>query len=169
MKAIGEIGLPYYKRKEDPSLPLEPYIELLEEFFKLAANLDKPVALHAVYEDAPIVCGLLEKHSVPKAHFHWFKGDAKTIERMIANKYYISVTPDILKEEEIRKLAKRYPLSLMMAETDGPWPFEECFPGQMTHPKMIHYTVATLSSIKRIPAAEVYHVLYQNTKQFYGL
>src|SRR5690606_6145013 len=114
MIAVGEVGLPYYMRKEQTEIPLEPYIEVLEEFVKLAKNLNKPIALHAVYEDAPTVCDLLEKHSIEKAHFHWFKGDTRTIERMIANNYHISITPDILVEKDIQSLAKIYPLTLIM-------------------------------------------------------
>ena len=32
-----------------------------------------------IYEDAPLVCDILEKFNIKKAHFHWFKGDEKTI------------------------------------------------------------------------------------------
>ena len=79
MIAIGEVGLPYYLRKEqnESKFQFGQYIELLETFIKMAKKWDKPIVLHAVYEDAPIVCDLLEKHSVTKAHFHWFKGDEK--------------------------------------------------------------------------------------------
>ena len=64
MVAIGEVGLPYYLRKDDPSIPLEPYLEILEAFIHQAAVMAKPIVLHAIYEDAPLVCDLLEAHSV---------------------------------------------------------------------------------------------------------
>ena len=81
--------------------------------------------------------------SIPlkKAHFHWFKGDQKTITRMIENGYFISVTPDVCYEKEIRDLVSIYPLEKMMVETDGPWPFEGPFQGQITHPSMIHQSI----------------------------
>src|SRR5699024_7064345 len=85
--AIGEIGLPYYLRKEQLVKTVDPYVTLLESFLTLAYELDKPVVLHAIYDDAPLVCDLLEKHSIEKAHFHWFKGDKETIDRMIENGY----------------------------------------------------------------------------------
>src|SRR5690625_3952729 len=80
MIALGEVGLPYYLRRENARVSLEPYVELLEIFIQQAAHYDKPLVLHAIYEDAPLVCDLLEKYSFEKAHFHWFKGDKKTIE-----------------------------------------------------------------------------------------
>lgn len=169
MIAIGEVGLPHYLRRNDSSIKIEPYIELLEVFIKKAALLDKPIIVHAVYEDAPIVCDLLEKHSIKRAHFHWFKGDQHTIERMIENGYYISVTPDVLYERKIQNLIKHYPLSNLMVETDGPWKFEGPFTKMMTHPKMIHESIKQIAHIKKLNKSKVYETLYKNTIEFYSL
>lgn len=172
MVAIGEVGLPYYLRKETNNhtrFPFEGYVELLEQFLKLAKVWNKPVILHAVYEDAPIVIDLLEKHSIHKAHFHWFKGDAMTRQHMINNGYTISVTPDILYEKEIQSLVKQYPLEQMMVETDGPWRFKDKFTNQMTHPKMIHDSVAKISELKEVTLLDAYGKLYRNTVGFYRI
>lgn len=169
MIAIGEVGLPYYLSKDNPQLPYEPYIELLEYFMRLASELDKPIILHAVYEDALIVCDLLEKYSINKAHFHWFKGEQIMVDRLIANGYYISITPDVLYEKEIITLVKQYPLEQLMVETDGPWPFAGPFKNQLTQPKMIHHSIKQIALIKKMPLKEIYQQLYANTKQFYHL
>ncbi|MED4461207.1 TatD family hydrolase [Metabacillus fastidiosus] len=167
MIAVGEVGLPYYlRRKEDISL--EPYIELLEQFIIRAKKWDKPIVLHAVYEDAPVVCSLLEKHSIEKAHFHWFKGDKKTVERMIRNGYYISVTPDVLYEMEIQKLVCQCPLDLLMAETDGPWPFEGPFSGRQTAPQMIHFSIGKIAELKKTRVEDIYSALYKNTLEIFS-
>lgn len=169
MIAVGEVGLPYYLRQEKQHIQLDRYIELLEVFIQQAVLREKPIVLHAVYEDAPIVCELLEKHSVKKAHFHWFKGDQKTMERMIRNDYFISVTPDILYEYEIQQLVKVYPLSKIMVETDGPWPFEGIFKDQLTHPKMMHETIRQIAQLKKQSVQTVYEMIYQNSLEFYEL
>ena len=168
MVAVGEVGLPFYLRQEK-AIDIQPYIEMLETFIKLAKQWDKPIVLHAVYDDAPIVCDLLEKNSIEKAHFHWFKGDDKTIDRLIRNNYFISVTPDIVYEEEIQKLAMTFPLSQMMVETDGPWPFEGPFQGMTTHPEMMHESISIVSRLKNLNKDEVYHQILQNTKYFYSM
>jgi TatD DNase family protein len=105
MAAIGEVGLPYYIRQKQKmfSEQYSQYVELLELFISLAKSWDKPIVLHAIYDDAPIVCGLLENFKITKAHFHWYKDDCKTIARMIRNGYFISVTPDVLYEDEIQR------------------------------------------------------------------
>jgi TatD DNase family protein len=171
MVAIGEVGLPYYRRLKGEVSIVEhgQYIELLETFIKLAKELDKPIVLHAVYDDAPIVCDLLEKNSVQRAHFHWFKGDAETVIRMIQNGYYISVTPEVTYKEKIQQLVKSYPLQQIMIETDGPWLFEGPFEGNMTHPSMMEESIKEISRIKGLPENEVYGQIYLNSKTFYSI
>lgn len=171
MIAIGEVGLPYYMRKEQAfsAEVMSKYIDILEKFIKLAKQLNKPIILHAVYEDADIVCDLLEKHQVRAAHFHWFKGDMKTIKRMIKNDYVISITPDVLYEQEIQELVSIYPLEKILVETDGPWPFEKQFQMKMTNPGMIHESIKKIAEIKNLAIQDVYTTLFENTNQFYGL
>ncbi|MGE7765141.1 TatD family hydrolase [Peribacillus sp. NPDC096540] len=169
MFAVGEVGLPYYLRQENPSIDTSKYIEILERFLAFAKEFEKPVVLHAVYDDAPIVCDLLEKNQITKVHFHWFKGDIKTVERMVKNGYHISITPDVCYEEEIQELVSIYPLKLMMIETDGPWLFEKIFEAKWTHPGMMHYSACQIASIKNLPIEFVYETLYRNTKDFYNI
>jgi TatD DNase family protein len=171
--AIGEVGLPYYTRTEayQQGRPFNhaPYVALLERFVELAAELDKPIVLHAVYEDAHTACDLLEKHGVTRAHFHWFKGDAQVTDRMIRSGYRISITPDVLYEPEIEQLAAVYPLELMMTETDGPWPFEGTFAGQATHPRMIISAIRKIAMLKQTHEQVAARVLHRNAASFYRL
>jgi len=170
MIAVGEVGLPYYKKiaSEEP-LSYEPYINLLEQFIAFATKWQKPIVLHAVYEDAQIACDLLEKYGVTKAHFHWFKGDDVIVKRLIKNGYMISITPDCLYESEIQKIICQYPLESMMIETDGPWPFEGPFTEQRTEPKMMAHSVQKIAQLKQLSTEETRQVLYENTKKFYRI
>ncbi|UQZ35160.1 DNAase [Paenibacillus sp. PK3_47] len=173
MVAVGEVGLPYYSRAEalarGEDFDMEPYIRLLDILLEAAARLNKPAVLHAVYEDALTACALLEKHGITKAHFHWFKGPRKAVELMIERGYYISFTPDIVYEPEIQELARMYPPQLVMAETDGPWPFEGPFTGKSTHPAMIHEVAAVWGSLHGYSPAQAADLLTANTLCFYGL
>ncbi|HLQ74265.1 MAG TPA: TatD family hydrolase [Bacillota bacterium] len=166
---IGEVGLPYYLRKDNPQINNEPYIKLLETFVQLAAHLKLPIVLHAVYEDAPIACKLLEKYHIKRAHFHWFKGDEKTLDRIVANGHVISITPDVCYEEEIQQIVDQVPLKHMLVETDGPWAFDGPFASKLTHPQMIHPAIEKIAAIKQMDINHVYEQLYQNTKTFYNV
>ncbi|WP_062349957.1 TatD family hydrolase [Bacillus kwashiorkori] len=167
--AVGEVGLPYYVKQEKKQLPLKPYMELLEAFIVQAAKLDKPIILHAIYEHTAIVCDLLEKHTIKKAHFHWYKGDKKSIERLARNGYFVSITPDIFYKERTEKLVRQFPIEQLMVETDGPWPFVGIFTSKMTHPKMIHQTMRKIACIKRLNLLETYELLFNNTQAFFNL
>lgn len=173
MTAIGEVGLPYYTRiateARGERFDLEPYILLLDRFMQLAAELRKPIILHAVHEDADTACDLLDKHGVERAHFHWFKGSKDTLLRMKAKGYFISVTPDIIYKEKIEQIAKAYPLHLLMTETDGPWPFEGPFEGMQTHPSMMRDSIRKLSDIKKLSEEKIGAILFENTIRFYNL
>lgn len=173
MVAVGEVGLPYYTRKEakEAGRPFDdrPYVELLERFLAFARDHGKPVVLHAVYEDADTACDLLERYGIGRAHFHWFKGAPHTVERMAKRGYYVSFTPDIVYEEEIQELARAYPADRVMSETDGPWPFEGPFAGQMTHPRMTAAVAEAWSRIQGSSLREARKLLYMNAKRFYGI
>jgi TatD DNase family protein len=170
--AIGEVGLPYYTRKEaeekGDAFDLSPYLWQLEGFILLAAELDRPIVLHAVYEDADRVLDMLERHSIRKAHFHWFKGSSYTVTRIVRNGYYISVTPDVLYEPEIRELAAVFPLDRLMVETDGPWPFEGSFAGKQTEPGMVREVIREISMIRGLDERDVTKAVNDNSRNLYG-
>jgi len=170
--AIGEVGLPYYNRNEaaDAGEPFNeaPYLALLEQFVQLAAELDLPIALHAVYEDAEKTLDLLERYQVRRAHFHWFKGPETAIARMVKAGYMISITPDVLYENEIQQLVLRYPIELIMTETDGPWPFEGPFEGRQTEPRMVQQVAEMIATLKGISSTEAEAALLRNALDFYN-
>ncbi|RIW30888.1 TatD family deoxyribonuclease [Bacillus salacetis] len=169
MAAVGEVGLPYYLKQGNPDMDLAPYQELLHLFVQEAKSLDKPIILHAIYEDADTAISILERTSVHKAHFHWFKGSTKTLKRMKDNGYFISFTPDLLYDEEIMKAAVEYPLEKILVETDGPWKFQGPFEGKITHPSMIHQTMKKLAELKKEPLEDVYEIILYNTKTLYNI
>jgi TatD DNase family protein len=171
--AIGEVGLPYYLRtkalKAGRSFDEAPYLQLLARFCALAAELDRPIVLHAVHEDAGKACELLEKYGVRRAHFHWFKGTAETVQLMIARGYRISVTPDVAYEPETRQLVTVYPLELMMAETDGPWPFQGPYEGKATRLSMTADAIVHIAAIKGLKPGDAAETILAGTKAFYNI
>ncbi|MFC3797946.1 TatD family hydrolase [Cohnella sp. GCM10012308] len=170
--AIGEVGLPYYTRTEaeagGEAFDEAPYLAQLDVFASLAAELDRPIALHAVYEDADKALAVLDRHGVRRAHFHWYKGAPETTARIAARGYFISLTPDVLYEPDIRELAASYPLEQLMAETDGPWPFEGPFLGMETTPAMTLAVAREIAALRGMELKAVEETLDLNTAGFYG-
>ena len=56
-----------------------------------------------------------------------------------------------------------------MVETDGPWPFEGPFAGQMTHPRMISDVIEVWSGIHQMSVTAARELIYDNTQRFYGI
>ncbi|MCM3746077.1 TatD family hydrolase [Paenibacillus pasadenensis] len=171
--AVGEVGLPYYTRTEleaaGETFDESGYVQILRQFASLAAELDRPLILHAVYEDASKAAAVLREFGVKRAHFHWYKGDAETTRLLAEAGYMISLTPDVLYEPEIQELAAHYPLEQLMTETDGPWPFEGPFAGQATHPLMMRSSIQEIARLRGLGEQETAAALADNARQFYGL
>lgn len=171
--AIGEVGLPYYMRSEvesaGGSFDERGYVGTLDRFAALAAELDRPLVLHAVYEDAFKAAKLLLRHGVSRAHFHWYKGDSETTGVLAQAGWSVSVTPDVLYEPEIRELATSYPLGQLMTETDGPWPFEGPFAGRTTHPLMVREAAREIARLRGLGERETAEALASNARRLYGL
>lgn len=165
---IGEVGLPYYIRKNEVAFNKKPYIKLLEKFIILAKELEKPLNLHAIYEDTATVCQLLAKHDYHKAHFHWAKTDSKTVDLMIGRGYLISITPDVFYKERTRELVKNYPKELLMIETDGPWKYEH-LNKVMTHPNILYDIIEQIAQIKDDTKLNIEKQILKNTKRFYKI
>ena len=170
--AIGEVGLPYFARKEAEAkgraFDLAPYVRQLEAFMRLAAQLDRPLALHAVHEDADLVLDMLADCNVRRAHFHWFKGSPDTVRRITENGYFISITPEVLYDEETRSLARTVPLHSLLVETDGPWPFEGPYEGRRTEPAMVLDVTSELARLRSIAPKQAREIMLANVRRCYG-
>ncbi|SEM90999.1 TatD family hydrolase [Lihuaxuella thermophila] len=168
--AIGEIGLPYYLRQKarESGQPFDErnHLHILRTLLCLAKELKKPVILHAVYEDTARVCDLLEEYGIDQAHFHWIKTDSVTLERMARAGYMVSFTPEIVYRQKTANIAAAYPLSLIMAETDGPWPFAGPFSGMRTTPFLLHAVIERIAALHKMDSDQAAEQLLQNTIRF---
>ena len=56
-----------------------------------------------------------------------------------------------------------------MTETDGPWPFEGPFTGQMTHPRLTASVASAWAELKGLSILEARRILYENAARLYRL
>ncbi|GAE24877.1 deoxyribonuclease [Halalkalibacter wakoensis JCM 9140] len=166
--AIGEIGLPHYHLNEMET-SFEQHLELFE-FFLHTAKLHKlPVALHAVHDKAEVALSLVKKYSITNAHFHWLKAPEQVVDQIIQSGYFISVTPEICYRKRDQLLAASVPLSQLLIETDGPWPFESQFKAKETTPLFLINIIEQLSKIKSTSIDRVKSSTSSNTKRCYNI
>jgi len=160
---IGEIGLDYFWIKETEWQDRQK--EIFIEFIKLAKKLDLPLVIHsrdAMQETLEI----LEKEGMQrkKVLLHLF-GAKEYLQRVIENGWSISIGPLIMKNKEIRKIARDMPLNKIMMETDSPW-FGE---GKTGTPLNTFKAAEKIAEIRKIPKEEVERQTDINAKEFFGI
>ena len=116
--AVGEIGLDYSKwvrAVADKDLQKRALRELL----KIARDSEKPALIHSRYASRDALDMVIEA-GLEKAVFHWYTGTSSVLRDIIAQGYYLSVTPAVEYHEEHRRAVKEMPLERMLLETDAP-------------------------------------------------
>ncbi len=145
--AIGEVGLPHYRFQGKEQQDLDPFLEVLAEFADLAVTTRLPLLLHAVHDKAQLTLSCLLRHGVKQAHFHWLKAPLDVVQDIIESGYYISVTPEVCYRARDQELVRHVPLSQLLMETDGPWPYEGPFKGRSTSPMFLKEVAAKVAQI----------------------
>lgn len=167
LTACGEVGLPYYLKREQPNLDYQPYIELLERFIVLCKRYDLPINLHIVYDDTEIALELLAKYQIQKAHFHWFKASDKWLGELLKTPYFVSVNPDVLTNPKVQRVVECFPLERIMVETDGPWQHQGFAVESIVD--QLDATLEYIAKIKQLTKLQVAKQIRENSRRFYRL
>jgi TatD DNase family protein len=169
--AIAEVGLPWYTIRERPDRATliaagEPR---LQQFLRVAQELELAVVLHAPHEAAAPALSLLKAEHIERAVFHWHKASPEVTQAIVEAGYYISVTPETCYRERDQALVDAVPLNRLVIETDGPWPYTGEFEGRPTEPTFLGRIVDAIATIKGLARADVGEIVTENTKQLFRL
>lgn len=159
--AIGEVGLDYYHVKEKRWQNKQE--ALFRKFIKLAQELNLPLVVHCrdAFEDA---IRILEEEKAEKVLMHLF-GDKQFIQRVLENKWFISVGPIVARSKTIKKIVKFTPIKKIMLETDSPW-FGF---GERGTPMNVLGVAEKIAEIKKITSEEVDEQTDLNATGFFGI
>jgi TatD DNase family protein len=169
IRAIGEVGLPWYGEQARRAEVLERARQILARFAGLANELDLALILHCPHQTASDALSIITAAKVRRAVFHWHKSDESTTRAIIEAGYFISLTPEVAYRDRDQELARLVPLSQMMVETDGPSPFGGPFEGKPTEPAFIAEVVAAIAKIKSSSVDAVATALAANAKFLFGI
>jgi TatD DNase family protein len=169
--AIAEVGLPWYTVRERPDRQAliaagEPR---LRPFLRLARELDLAVVLHAPHDAAAHALALLRTEGVERAVFHWHKASPAVTRAIVEHGYYISVTPETCYRARDRELVADVPVTHLVIETDGPWPYGGEFEGHPTEPTFLGRIVDAVAAIKGLGREEVGEIIAQNAMRLFRL
>jgi TatD DNase family protein len=169
--AIAEVGLPWYTIRERPDREtlITAGAPRLQRFLRLARELDLAVVLHAPHATAAHALALLEAESIERAVFHWHKASPEVTRAIVEHGYYISVTPETCYRARDRELVAAVPLSNLVIETDGPWPYGGEFEGHPTEPTFLGRIVDAVATIKGVEREDVGDIVTQNAMRLFHL
>lgn len=147
ISAIGEVGLPYYHLQQ---LSYDEQLLHLEHFklwVDLSVEMDLPIVIHAVHTETEKALKVLKESRQTKVHFHWLKAPDPIIKEAINLGYYLSVTPEVCYRQRDQLFVEKVPISQLLIETDGPWPFNGPFQHVDTSPLFLMDIIKALSVI----------------------
>jgi len=166
VKAIGEIGLDYFKHYSDPKNQMPLFVALAA----LAKDMDLPIVVHsrnAGDDTLKVLRGLLPL----KAVVHCFSGDKLFLDACLELGFYVSFTCNVTykKAQALRDTARGVPLERLMLETDAPYLSPEGFRGQRNEPRQVRFVAETIARIKGIDPETVAAATTANAKAFFNL
>ena len=167
VKAVGEIGLDFYRDHSPRPVQRKVFVEQL----KMAVSLKLPIVIHtreAFEETLEIVEDFAPK--LPGGVFHCFPGDIDDACRVFELGFIISVGGVItFKNSRMSRVAAEVPLEKIMLETDAPYIAPEPFRGKMNHPAYVVHSGRKLAELKKISYKEVEKITDRTTRKFYKL
>lgn len=148
VKAIGEIGLDYFRNTQ----PREDQIELFKKQLQLAESNNLPVLIHNRDADEDIHAILLEYPDLPKV-FHCYSSDMALAQKWVHTNAYFSFSGNITykNKDKIHETIKYLPLDKILIETDCPYITPMTHKGMENEPGFVIEIAKKIAQIKEIP------------------
>jgi TatD DNase family protein len=166
VRAIGEIGLDYYR----DHAPREDQRRAFEAQLEMAGRLGLPVAIHTrAAEDDTFA--ILREHAdrLPAVILHCFSAPDR-VDECVERGYLCSFAGNVTypKATDLQRAAAEVPAELLLAETDAPWLAPQPVRGKPNEPGNVVHTAHRLAELRGISYAELDHIVEQNATRVFG-
>jgi TatD DNase family protein len=161
--AIGEVGLDYWKVKEQADLEVQR--DIFGRFVDLSIELDLPLNVHSRSAGRHAIALLLER-GARRVQLHAFDGKPASALPAVEAGYFFSVPPSIVRSRQKQKLVARLPLSCLLLETDSPVLGPER--DGRNEPANVRISLDQIAEIKGLDSDEVAAAVTENTRRLYG-
>lgn len=160
--AIGEVGLDYWKVKDEAEREVQR--EIFARFIALAADLDRPLNVHSRSAGHHAI-DLLLARGATRVQLHAFDGKASRARAGVEAGFFFSVPPSVVRSAQKQKLVKRLPLSCLLLETDSPVLGPEA--AVRNEPANLGVALDAVAELKAIAREEVEEAVARNTARLY--
>jgi TatD DNase family protein len=175
VRAIGEIGLDYYRDRAPRELQKQIFLKQLA----LAGELCLPVIIHsrdAMRDILELLSGwqrnLLESGSPLAARpgvLHSFSGNREDLDKAIAINFYVGVSGPVTyqKAEDLRLTLAHVPMTSLLIETDAPFLTPHPHRGRRNEPAYVRFTAEKIAQIHDLPIEAIVEQTTKNSKSLF--
>ena len=160
--AIGEVGLDYWKVKEEPDREIQR--EILRLQVRLARELDLPLNVHSRSAGRHAIALLLQEGAT-RVLLHAFDGKASSALPGAEAGFYFSIPASIVRSPQKQKLVRRLPLERLCVESDAPVLGVE--KGRRNEPAAARTAAETIAEIKGVSLQEVAETTTRNAEALF--
>ncbi|MFA5880186.1 MAG: TatD family hydrolase [Candidatus Margulisiibacteriota bacterium] len=163
-KAIGEIGLDYFRNTHEKGLQKKFFIRQLE----YAEEFNLPVIIHNREADQDVLEILKDFSQIPKV-FHCYSSNLDFAIKAQAENHYFSFTGNITykNKDHILEVVKFLPLEKIMLETDCPYITPHNLKGQENEPAFVIEIARKIAEVKQLSLEFVLEQTTKNAKFFF--
>ena len=163
--AVGEIGLDYYKGKENK----DNQIELFEKMLILAEKHELPVIVHSrkAMQDT---YDIIKKHKV-SGSMHSYQGSAEMAKEFIKLGFHIGIggTVTHTKNKKTRKMLNEIGIEHILLETDSPYLPPEEKRGEPNTSLNLKYIIRKIAEQLDIEEEEVIEITTNNAQRLFKI
>lgn len=156
--AIGEVGLDFKESRD------ERQFEIFEKIIKLAMELDKVLIVHSRKAEKEAI-EILEKNHARKVVMHCFSGNFKLIQKIVENKWKMTIPTNVKSSEHFQQVIARVPLENLLCETDSPFLHPD--KKENNEPANVIVSYKKISEIKGLSIREAEEKIERNFNEFF--
>jgi TatD DNase family protein len=157
---IGEVGLDF---KEDLH-NWDRQKEVFRKVIGLAKEIDKPLIIHSRKAEKEAI-EILEQEKAENVVMHCFSGSFKLIERIVKNKWSMTIPSNVTFSEHFQKAIGLVPIEQLFCETDSPYlhPRKEL----NNTPENVIESYKKIAEIKKMNLEEVKGKIWANFERLF--
>lgn len=167
VKAIGEIGLDFYRDKSPRDIQKKVFRRQIE----LAVGCKLPIVIHtrdAFRETIEIVNEYAS--DLVGGVFHCFPGNVDEAYEVFEIGFFISVGGIItFKNSTMAQVAEEISLNRIIIETDAPYLAPAPFRGKTNQPMYVKHVYEKLAELKNLPVEQVEKIIDRNCQKLFKL
>lgn len=164
--AIGEIGLDYYWKENEPK---EVQKRVFLEQIDIAKQFGLPIIIHDRDAHGDMLEIFQKEVTGVEAVFHCYSGSVEMAKELAKRGYYFGFggTSTYKNAEKVREVMKYVPRELILFETDSPYLTPVPYRGKRNNPGYVEFTARNAAEVLGVDFDELAAITSANVKRLF--